>query len=105
MTLRHFMPIPLPPPYDLDQRPLVAIFRSPVFNVSETFVPAQAAALRRYQPLIAGLEDKGNVPPSLADRRLLLDRTERLALKLLGRGAVLADRLRPYRPSLVHAHF
>jgi glycosyltransferase involved in cell wall biosynthesis len=80
----------LPPPFDLDQRPLVAVFRSPVFNASETFVRAQAAALVRYQPLVVGFEDKGHVPPELAGRVLLRPG---------------AARLRGFAPVLVHAHF
>ena len=99
------MPVPLPPPFDLDQRPVVALFRSPLFNASETFVPAQATALRDHQPLVAGLERKGEVPAGLAGRLLVLDRRERLELKLLGDGAGLARRLRPFRPVLIHAHF
>jgi glycosyltransferase involved in cell wall biosynthesis len=84
------MPERLPPPFDLDQRPLVAVFRSPVFNASETFVRAQAAGLVRYQPLVVGFEDKGHVPPALAGRVLLRPS---------------AARLRDFAPVLVHAHF
>jgi len=95
----------LPPPFESDNRPVAAIFRSPVFNASETFVAAQAVGLVRYQPLVIGLEDKGNVPPGLAGRVMLAGGRERLALKLLGDGRGLAARIRPYRPALVHAHF
>lgn len=95
----------LPPPFETDPRPVAAIFRSPVFNASETFVAAQAAGLVRYQPLVIGLEDKGNVPAGLAGRVMLAGSGERLALKLFGDGRRLAARIRPYRPALVHAHF
>jgi glycosyltransferase involved in cell wall biosynthesis len=84
------MPERLPPPFDLDQRPVVAVFRSPVFNASETFVRAQAAGLVRYQPLVVGIEDKGHVPPALAGRVLLQPG---------------AKRLRGFAPVLIHAHF
>jgi glycosyltransferase involved in cell wall biosynthesis len=84
---------------------VVALFRSAMFNPSETFVAAQAAALRRYQPLIVGLRHKGNVPPDLAARLLLLDATQGMKLKLLGSGIGPAERLRRYHPALVHAHF
>lgn len=84
------MPERLPPPFDLDQRPVVAVFRSPVFNASETFVSAQAAGLIRYQPLVVGREDKGHVPPALAGRVLLRPGTARV---------------RAHAPVLVHAHF
>ena len=56
-------------PLSPDDRPVAAIFRSPVFNASEAFVQAQAAGLARYQPLIVGLEDKGHVAPALARPR------------------------------------
>jgi len=84
------MPAGLPPPFDLDQRPLVAIFRAPVFNASETFVRAHATGLMRYQPLVIGLKDKGHVPEALAGRVLLRPRLEAVS--------ALA-------PALVHAHF
>ncbi|MBV9883942.1 MAG: glycosyltransferase [Sphingomonadaceae bacterium] len=90
------MPETPPPPFDHDPRPVVAIFRAPLFNESETFVRAQAAGLDRYQPLLLGLEDKGNIPPRLADRVLLKG----------ARGwSGFAKRVRPYAPVLVHAHF
>lgn len=66
------------------------MFRGPVFNASETFVRAQAAGLTRYQPLVIGREDKGNIPPELAGRVLL-------------RPAIA--RVRDFAPVLVHAHF
>jgi glycosyltransferase involved in cell wall biosynthesis len=94
-----------PPSFDQDRRPAAAIFRSPVFNASETFISAQAAGLARYQPLVVGLEDKGHVPSPLAER-VMLPR---------GAGARMAARLGGWRrfaaeigardPTLVHAHF
>ncbi len=84
------MPQPLPEPFRSDQRPVVLVFRGPVFNASETFVRAQALGLKRYQPLVIGLEDKGHVPPELADRVLIRPR---------------APRLEAFKPVLVHAHF
>lgn len=84
------MPQRLPPPFDLDQRPVVAVYRAPLFNPSETFVRACATGLTRYQPLVVGREDKGNIPPALAGRVLLRPGAERL-------GA--------YAPALIHAHF
>jgi colanic acid/amylovoran biosynthesis glycosyltransferase len=84
------------PPSDPDPRPVAAIFRSPLFNESETFVRAQAAGLRRYRPLLLGLQDKGNIPAALAERTLLKGK----------RGwAAYAERVRPFAPALVHAHF
>jgi glycosyltransferase involved in cell wall biosynthesis len=80
-----------------DTRPAVVIYRSPLFNPSETFVRAHAESLQRYRPLLVGIEDKGNVPPALRASLLLRSR-------LAGLGA-LVERLRPHRPLLVHAHF
>jgi hypothetical protein len=39
----------------LDDRPIALVFRSPLFNRSETFIQRQAAGLRRYQPVVVGL--------------------------------------------------
>jgi glycosyltransferase involved in cell wall biosynthesis len=79
-----------PPPFDRDERPVAALFRAPLFNASETFVRAQATGLIRYQPLLIGREDKGNIPPELAGRVLLSPGPERV---------------RAYAPVLIHAHF
>lgn len=84
------MPESPPPPFDCDKRPVVAVFRAPLFNASETFVRAQATGLIRYQPLVIGREDKGNIPPELAGRVLLNPSVERV---------------RSFAPALVHAHF
>jgi glycosyltransferase involved in cell wall biosynthesis len=79
-----------PSPFDRDQRPVVAVFRAPLFNASETFVRAQATGLRRYQPLVIGREDNGNIPAELAGRVLLRPSP---------------DQMRRFSPCLVHAHF
>lgn len=86
-----------------DERPLAAIFRTPLFNPSETFVQTHALSLRRYRAILVGLEDKGHARPELRERLLIADRP--LRLKLLGDAAPLAGRLRPHAPALVHAHF
>ena len=88
-----------------DPRPVAAIFRSPLFNASETFVQTHAASLRRYRPLVVGLEAKGGVWPELADRLLVARAAEAAALRLLGIAAPLARRVAAERPRLVHAHF
>jgi len=87
-----------------DDRPVALIFRSPLFNPSETFVQAQAAGLHRYQPLVVGMVDKGGAIPELAERLVVATANERLQLQLGDAGA-LARRLAAYRPRLVHAHF
>jgi glycosyltransferase involved in cell wall biosynthesis len=89
-----------------DSRPVAAIFRSPNFNASETFVQAHALALRRFQPLIVGLERTGPADPAL-EGRVLLPRSaaERALIRLTGNAAPLAERVGERRPRLVHAHF
>lgn len=95
-----------PPAPQLDDRPVVAVFRGPLFNASEGFIQMQAAALRRHQPVIVGLEHLGNVVPAL-DKRLIVaqGRRDRLAVRLFGRWGMLAERVRACHPVLVHAHF
>lgn len=100
------MTTPLPSLFDCDSRRVVAMFRSPVFNPSETFVAAQATGLVRYQPLMVGVYDKGNVPLALSGRVLLPQTSQaRLSLKLLGNWHDLAARIRPFAPQLLHAQF
>jgi glycosyltransferase involved in cell wall biosynthesis len=88
----------------LHGRPVAVVFRSPLFNPSEVFIQNQAAGLRRYRPLVVGLEDKGNVIPELADRLLVAPAGEAWRMRV-GNAAALARRLAPYNPRLVHAHF
>jgi glycosyltransferase involved in cell wall biosynthesis len=83
----------------------VAIFRSPLFNPSETFVAGHVASLRRYRPILVGLVRKGGeCPPGIP---ILLPRSpaERLSLTLAGRSGALGRRLEAERPQLIHAHF
>ena len=90
----------------MDGRPAVVIFRSPIFHPHETFVRDHALALKRYAPLVAGLEQKGNVPPELAGRILFPPSSSGgLGLRLLGRDSAFAERIRAFSPVLVHAHF
>jgi colanic acid/amylovoran biosynthesis glycosyltransferase len=88
-----------------DDRPAAAIFRSPLFNASETFVQTHALSLRRYRPLVVGLEDKGNAWPELRERLLVATGAEAAALKFFGMPGGLARRLAAERPRIVHAHF
>jgi glycosyltransferase involved in cell wall biosynthesis len=93
-------------PPDLSARPVVAIFRSPIFNASETFIRTHAASLRRFQPLIIGIEHKGNVPPSLRERMIVPGSAlERLRFRLAGPPRALVDRIRAHAPAVLHAHF
>lgn len=85
-----------------DPRPAVAVFRSPLFNPSETFVRAHLAALKRYRPIAVGLVAKGGAESP----RFLLTAGERLALTLSGRAGAAGARLSAAEaPALLHAHF
>lgn len=93
-------------PFSEDARPVVAMVRAPVFNASETFVRAQMTGLVRYQALVVGLEDKGNVPAELEQRLLLSKRWETaLGVRLFGLWGALGRRIEPIAPALVHAQF
>lgn len=88
-----------------DTRPVAAIYRSPLFNDSETFVQAHAAGLTRYQPLLVGLEDRRNARAAFRERMLVAGTAEALRLKLAGSAPRLTERLRRTSPALIHAHF
>jgi glycosyltransferase involved in cell wall biosynthesis len=90
---------------DDEQKPVVAIFRSAVFSASERFIQDQAAALSRWQPLIVGLERKGEIVPRLRDAIVAESAGERLAFRLRGCGGRIEAKLRAARPALIHAHF
>lgn len=97
-------PAPDAPP-GADRRPAIAIYRAPLFNPSETFVRAHAEALARYRPLLAGIEDKGNVPPKLRDSLVVPGSAAGRQLARLGIWRGMTERLRREQPCLVHAHF
>ena len=93
-------------PEDSKQQPIVAVFRSAVFNASERFIQDQAEALTRWRPLIVGLERKGEVVPQLREGMIVAETAgERLAFRLRGRGGRIEAELRAARPALIHAHF
>ena len=94
------------PRADDKQKPVVAVFRSAVFNASERFIQDQAAALTRWRPVVVGLERKGEVVPSLREGMIVAESAgERLAFRLRGRGGRIEADLRAVRPTLIHAHF
>ncbi len=88
-----------------EPRPIVAIFRAPLFNASETFIQFQVASLARYRPVLVGLEDKGNIPPGLSAEAIVARSSAQRLAVALGLGGGMAARLRPFAPALVHAHF
>jgi glycosyltransferase involved in cell wall biosynthesis len=87
-------------------RPIVAVFRTALFNPTERFIQEQAASLTRWRPLLVGLERKGEVLADLKEGMILpANVAERLAFSATGRGGRVEGRLRAAKPKLIHAHF
>jgi glycosyltransferase involved in cell wall biosynthesis len=88
------------------ERPIVAVFRTALFNPTERFIQEQAAALIRWRPILVGLERKGEILPALREGMILpANVAERLAFAATGRGGAVEAKLRNARPRLIHAHF
>jgi glycosyltransferase involved in cell wall biosynthesis len=93
--------------------PVVAIYRTEVLPMSETFVRDQALALRRWRPVMVG-ERQINALPLAAlavatqhsGPARLSQRVAGVAWRSLDRAAPgLIDLVRGQRPRLIHAHF
>lgn len=97
------------PPYG--SCPRVVIFRSALLPVSETFIREQAEALRRFEPVYAGLKQVRSGLPHSARSILLASPGARLSLlrtllyQVSGYSPAFKARIEEVRPSLVHAHF
>lgn len=93
------------------KRPRVVIFRSALLPLSETFIRDQAEALRRFEPIYAGLKQVPSGIPSSRPTVVLAapgDRFEKAkvaAYRLAGLGGSFTSRIRAFAPSLIHAHF
>lgn len=86
--------------------PVVAVFRTALFNATERFIQEQAAALTRWRPVLVGLERKGEILPALREGMILpANVAERLAFSATGRGGRVEAGVRAARPKLIHAHF
>lgn len=93
-------------------KPTVLIYRSELLPPSETFVAAQAHALRRYSPQFAGLRRVPGGLPIDPCESVLLTETDRVADKVRRR-FFLATGIAPhfvralerFGPVLLHAHF
>lgn len=92
--------------------PTVLIYRSDLLPASETFVAAQAHALRRYVPCFAGLRPIPNTLLIDPCDTTLLARADRLADKIhrrfflqTGIAPQFIRALRRRHPVLLHAHF
>ena len=72
------------------ERPVVAVFRTALFNPTERFIQEQAAALTRWRPILVGLERKGEILPALKEGMILpANVAERLAFAATGRGGAV----------------
>ncbi|HEY5213609.1 MAG TPA: glycosyltransferase [Acidobacteriaceae bacterium] len=91
--------------------PRVVIFRSALLPVSETFIREQAEALRRFEPIYAGLKQERSGLPHSARSILLASHGARLPLlrtllyQVSGYSPAFKARIKEVRPSLIHAHF
>ncbi|MGD0646580.1 MAG: glycosyltransferase [Acidobacteriaceae bacterium] len=91
--------------------PRVIIFRSTLLPLSETFIRDQAEALRRFEPIYAGLKQaRSGLPRS--QRSILLTspstrfpRLRILAYKATGYSPAFKSQIGEVQPSLLHAHF
>jgi glycosyltransferase involved in cell wall biosynthesis len=91
---------------DETSRPVVAVFRTALFNPTERFIQDQAAALTRWRPVLVGLERKGEILPALKEGMILpANVAERLTFAATGRGGRIEAKLRAALPRLIHAHF
>lgn len=92
--------------------PRVLFFRSELLPLSETFIAAQAAALRRYEPWFAGFR---RVPGGLAfdsvrviaapEKNSLRDKLAWRAYQRWGFAPKFLRRVEAAAPDLIHAHF
>src|SRR5579862_1751808 len=91
---------------------LVLIYRNELLPASETFIAAQARAMRRYDPWFAGLKlvpngvdlDRSRLT-LLAENGSLIDRVQRRIFLRTGFAPRLHRELNNIQPSLIHAHF
>ncbi len=88
-------------------KPRVLIFRSELLPRSETFIAEQARALRRYEPVFAGLRtvEQPYALPAEAVLPFRAGRLGRLVSRQTGFTAGLAAEARAHRAALLHAHF
>src|SRR5262249_9829750 len=91
-------------------KPRVVIYSDHLLYPSETFIQAQAGALREYEPVFAGSrrvaglqlqqEQVYTVNPGSLRGKIL-----ELRFKILGSAPALSQRLSALRPVLMHAHY
>jgi glycosyltransferase involved in cell wall biosynthesis len=89
----------------------VAIFRERLLPVSETFIAAQAAALKDYTPVFVGLVATARSLPLDGQRALLRNSSSTLAkcrakaYRQYPYASSFHRDIKRFRPDLIHAHF
>jgi colanic acid/amylovoran biosynthesis glycosyltransferase len=91
-------------------RPTVVIFCDHLLYSSETFIRAQAQALRRFSPVYAGSRrvsglDLQGVTTYTINPGDIAGKFREVRFKLFGKAPQLIRRLQAHDPVLVHAHF
>jgi glycosyltransferase involved in cell wall biosynthesis len=93
------------------RRPCVLIYRSELLALSETFIAAQARALRQFEPVFVGLRRVDGGLDLPANAQLLttadhtIDKARRGFYRHTGMSGAFVNRLRSPGPQLLHAHF
>jgi colanic acid/amylovoran biosynthesis glycosyltransferase len=89
----------------------VLVYRNEVLSFSETFIRAQAEALRSFEPCFVGLKQVpgglplGSNPILLTEDNSLGSKFKRQIFKRFGISPRFFRRLRQQKPDLIHAHF
>ncbi len=85
----------------------VIVFRLQLFKISESFIENQVKAFPRYKPLFVGQSLFGPVPKGYQAITTLAGapRLCRAIDQIIPTDHGLEERLRPYAPGIVHAHF
>lgn len=91
-------------------KPKVIVFCDHLLYPSETFIQAQAGALREYEPVFAGSRrvrglEMHDEKIYLVNRGGPLARFHEIRFKIWGSAPALAKQLEGLRPILVHAHY
>jgi glycosyltransferase involved in cell wall biosynthesis len=96
---------------EIKHRLRILIFRSALLPISETFVWAQAEALRAFEPIYAGLTRVSSGLPRSAQTILLSEgkglsaRISKWVYQVSGYGPGFEARVKQAEPVLIHAHF
>jgi colanic acid/amylovoran biosynthesis glycosyltransferase len=89
----------------------VAIFKIGLLPFTQTFIPAQVSALRKFDPVYVGLDRvaNGRVLESrscvLVEHRTITSRLQKAFYKMTGMAPGFHRDIAAFKPSLLHAHF